>query len=173
MSKRPRAIFCTWDGEVFRPKPAFAAYLAREYVVGEVYSMAPEEERDMNSHRHYFAALHQGFMNLSEENAKRFPTDEHLRHWALIQCGYCTETDFPAPNMREARRIAINLRKRSPYAIIVPQHDVVKVLDAESQSVAAMKKERFQQSKWDVLDLVAGMARTTRAQLWKNAGRSA
>jgi hypothetical protein len=173
MSRRPRAIFCEWDGEVFRPKPAFMAYLNREYVVGEVYPMAPEEERDMVSHGHYFAALHQGFLNLSEENAKRFPTETHLRHWALVQCGYCAHTQYVMANNKEARKLAADIRDGSPYTVIRVRENVVERWDAESQSKAAMKKERFQKSKWDVLDLVAGMARTTRAQLMKNAGRLA
>lgn len=39
--------------------------------------------------------------------------------------------------------------------------------------MAAMKKERFEASKTAVLDIAATMARTTPAELKKNAGRSA
>ena len=81
----------------------------------------------------------------------------------------------------EARKLAADIRQRDPYAVIVMSEDdrladrsssVVKVFDAESQSMAAMKKERFEQSKRDVLDLVAAMARTTPAQLYKEGRRN-
>ena len=179
--RRPRPVLCFWDGEVFRPNPSFAKYCDREYVVGEIYPMLPVEERSQASHNHYFAALAEGFNNLSEENANRFPSVEHLRHWALVQCGFATETNFVLANSKEARKLAADIRKRDPYAVIVMSKDdrladrsssVVKVFDAESQSVAAMKRERFEQSKRDVLDLVAAMARTTPAQLYKEGRRN-
>lgn len=170
---RPRIVFMLWDGEVFKPTPPFTAYCNREYVVGEVYPMAPIEERSKASHDHYFAALQEAFDNLSEENAKQFPSSEHLRHWALIQLGYCTECHWVMADNNEARRLAIDLRRREPYAVLTVRGRVVHEYLAESQSRASMKKERFQQSKTDVLDLVASMARTSRVLLMKNAGRTA
>jgi hypothetical protein len=170
---RPRTVFCEWDGEVFRPRPSFMPYCNREFVVGETYPMAPVEERSRSSHDHYFAALTEAWRNLSEENAKHFPTAEHLRKWALVQCGYCTETNYVMLNQQEARKLAMGIRVRDEYAVIRVHGNVVQVWDAESQSMAAMKKDRFQLSKWEVLDLVASMARTTRGQLVRHAGRSA
>ena len=170
---RPRTVYMLWDGEVFKPNPSFRAYCDREFVVGEIYPMAPIEERSLASHNHYFAAVAEGWKNLSEENAKHFPTAEHLRHWALVQTGYCSEAYYHMTTNFEARKLAIDLRKRDPYAVISVRGSVVQVFTAESQSKAAMKKERFQQSKTDVLDLVASMARTTRPQLMKHAGRTA
>lgn len=167
--RRPRPVFLRWDGDVFVPATSFKAYCDREYVVGEVYPMLPVEERSQASHSHYFAALAEGFHNLSEENAKRFPDSEALRHWALVQCGYCTETNYVSANAKEARKLAATLRRMSPYAVIKLREDVVIVWEAESQSKAAMKKQRFEESKRDVLDLVAGMARTTSAQLNREA----
>lgn len=170
---RPRPVFMLWDGEVFVPHASFKHYCDREFTVGEVYPMATIEERSQKSHNQFFAAVADGFENLSEENAKHFPTSEHLRKWALVQCGYCTETNYVMANSKEARKLAIDIRKRDEYAVIKVRDNVVQVFDPESQSRAAMKKERFQQSKSDVLDLVATMSRTTRPQLMKNAGRSA
>jgi hypothetical protein len=170
----------TWDGEVFRPPASFLPYINREYSKEEVYHLVPVEERSQASHNHYFAAVGEAFNNLSEENATRFPSREHLRHWALVQCGYATETNFVLANSKEARKLAADIRKRDPYAVIVMSKDnrladrsssVVKVFDAESQSVGAMKRERFEQSKRDVLDLVAAMARTTPVQLYKEGRR--
>ena len=174
------SLFLGWRGlpaESLFP----AKYINREYVVGEIYPMlVPVEERSQAGHNHYSLRLAEGFNNLSEENAKRFPSVEHLRHWALVQCGYATETNFVLANSKEARKLAADIRKRDPYAVIVISKDdrlndsnasVVKVFDAESQSMAAMKKEKFQASKEDVLSLVASMSRTTPAQLYKEGRR--
>lgn len=172
---RPRPVFMKWskaDG-VFTPHPSFKHYCDREFEDGGVYPMAPIEERSMKSHNQFFAAVAEGFQNLSEENAKQFPSAEHLRKWSLVQCGYATETNYVMANNKEARKVAIDIRKRDGYAVIKVKDNVVQVWDAESQSISAMKKERFQQSKSDVLDLIASMSRTTRPQLMRNAGRSA
>ena len=167
--RRPRAVFLKWTGEVFVPEPSFAHYCGREYAVGEIYPMMPVEERSQSSHNHFFAALAEGFNNLSEENAKRFPTAEHLRHWCLVQCGYYAEATYVLANSKEARKLAADTRRRSEYAVISIRDNVVKVWEAESQSMAAMKKQRFEESKSAVLELVASMARTTRPQLEKEA----
>jgi hypothetical protein len=165
MARRPRPVFCQWDGEVFKPHPRFKAYCDREYVVGETYPMMPVEEQSSGSRGYYFASLKEGFLNLSEENAKRFPSVEHLRKWCLVQCGYASQADFALANSKEARKLAADIRMRDPYAVIQIRDSVVRVFTAESQSPAAMKKERFEQSKNDVLDLVSSMSRTTRSQL--------
>ena len=169
---RPRTVFMLWDGKVFRPSPSFRAYCDREFVIGETYPMAPVEERSSASHNHYFAALQEGWRNLSEENAKHFPTAEHLRHWALVQTGYFHEAYYTLASEDYARKLALDLRKRDPYAIITLSGRLVRIFTAESQSTASMKKERFQKSKDDVLDLIAAMARTSRVQLMKHAGRT-
>lgn len=169
---RPRTIFLRWTGEVFIPNASFQVHCEREFEMGEVYPMQIVEERSQASHNHYFAALQEGWRNLSEENAKHFPTPEHLRHWALVQTGYFHEAFYEMATNFEARKLALDLRRRDPYAVIVVRGSVVRVYSAESQSSASMKKERFQQSKNDVLDLVASMARTSRVQLLKHAGRT-
>src|SRR6516162_11295284 len=104
MSRRPRTVFMLWDGEVFKPNPAFNGYWNRGFVVGEVYPMAVVEERDRNSHNHYFAAVTEGWKNLSEENAAQFPTADHLRHWALVQCGYYDESYYVMSSPQEAKK---------------------------------------------------------------------
>ena len=174
-SFRMQPVVFTWDGErrVMVPDPRFHNVCGRQYEHGEEYALELVEERSMASHRQYFAAVHEGWQNLSEENAKHFPTSEHLRKWALVQTGYCTETDFVADSEKEARKLIGYLRRLNAYSVIKLGGNVVKVFDPESQSTHAMKKARFEQSKKDVLDLIASMARTTRPQLMKHGGRSA
>ena len=171
MSKRPRTLMLRWNGESFCPVPSYMAYITREYVIGEVYHLAPIEERSQASHSQFFAAVAEGFQNLSEENASRFPTSEHLRKWALCQTGYCKEINYACKNESEASKLALSLRNIDEYSIIRILGDVVQRFEPESQSMRSMKKERFEASKRDVLDLIASMARTTASQLNKEAKR--
>ena len=168
-------VIYNWDGErrVMVPQTRFINVCNRQFEHGEEYLQAVVEERSQASHNQFFAAVHDGWMNLNEESSKHFPTDQHLRKWALVQTGYCVETDFVCDFKAEAMRLAAYIRKDHEYSVIKVSGSLVKVFDPESQSKAAMKKERFEQSKKDVLDLIATMARTTRPQLTKNAGRSA
>ena len=168
---RPRVLMVNWDGEAFRPLASFMPYIKREYVVGELYHLALVEERSQASHNQYFAAVTEGYLNLNEASAKKFPSSEHLRKWALIQCGYCTETSYATKNGAEARKLAISFRRKDEYSIIRVLSDVVQVFEPESQSMASMKKERFEKSKREVIDLIASMARTTTPQLYREAKR--
>lgn len=171
--QRIRPVACVWNGEHFIPLPRFKRLCDSQFEVNEEYALIPSEDRSMSSHRGYFAQLKEAWNNLAEEYANGYPTPEHLRSAALIETGYCTESNFVMDNPKEARALGIALRRMSPLAIIRISGNVVKHFEAESQSCAAMKKEKFEQSKRDVLQHVAAMARTTPAELKKNAGRAA
>lgn len=127
----------------------------------------------MSHHRGYFAALKDAWMNLPEGEQERYPSPEHLRAWALVETGFCTETNYVMDDEKGARRLAADLRRMSPYSIIRLSGNVVRLFEPESQAVASANKERFGMQTRAVLDLVASMARTTPAELKKNAGRSA
>jgi hypothetical protein len=161
-----------WEPEagVFRPLPSFLPYINREYSKDELYHLVPVEERSTASHNHFMASVSEGWSNLSEENAKHFPTPTHLRKWCLVQCGYHSETNYVMKNNAEARKLAATLRRHDEYLIIKVGDNVVQVFEAESQSKANMKRELFEKSKNDVLDMIASMSRTTASQL-KNEGR--
>lgn len=170
---RPRPVVFVWTGDHMVPLPRFQRLCDQQFAVHEEYPLAIVENRNMASHNAYFAQLSTAFDNLAEEHAKRFLDAEALRSWALVQTGYCTEVDHVADGPAEARKLALTMRRYSPYAIIKVSGNVVKVFEPLSQSVAAMKKQPFEDSKRAVLELVASMARTTPAELKKNAGRSA
>ena len=173
MTVRLRPVMFQWNGEAMVPQPRFMPLCDKQFVVGEEYPLLPVEPRSMKSHNHFFASLHEAWNNLNEDDAKRFPTEEHLRHWALIHTGFCHEKVLPCEKPSLAKNVAALIRTSDPYAVIIVKGDVVKVLTAKSQSIAVMGNEEFKDSKEKVLDLVATMARTTRTELNKNAGRSA
>lgn len=161
----------TWDGESMTPlKPRLAD---RYYVVGEVYRLEPSEERSLNSHRHYFASVAEGWRNLREEFEDRFPTSEHLRKWALIKAGYRDERSIVATSKAEAQRLAAFMKPMDDFAVVVVSECVVTVYTAKSQSMRAMGKKDFQSSKDAVLGIIAGMIGTTAAHLSANAEKAA
>lgn len=162
-------IHATWDGEAFVPMKRFAKACDAELVTGKVYCLDTIEERSIASHRQYFAALHDAWVNLPEEYAQEFPSSEHLRKWALIKAGFCDERVHVCANKREAHEIAAFMRPLDDFALIVPFDNLVKCWTAKSQSMKAMGKADFQASKSAVLGIVAGIIGVAPDQLGKQA----
>ena len=170
---RVRPVVFVWNGSHMIPLPRFSRLCETQYAVNEEYPLIVSEERNMTRHRGYFAQIHEGFKNLAEEYANGYPSEEHLRADALIQAGYYTEARYVMDSPAEAKHLGIMLRRLSPLAVIRIKGNVVLHFEAKSQSVAAMGKEEFVASCKAVLEIVASMARTTPAELKKNAGKAA
>lgn len=152
-----------WTGEAMeplRPKAADAAF-----TIGQVYRLDTIEERSPASHNHYFAALHEGWKNLREEDAERFPTSESLRKWCLIRAGYRDERTLVCASKAEAQRVAAFVRPMDEFAIVTVSEAVVRVWTAKSQSMRAMGKKEFGESKDAVLSLIADMIGVSPDQL--------
>jgi len=148
----------TWDGEVMRPTKGFAALADKEYVVGEVYTMdVSDPARSMISHRHYFAAVYDAWLNLPEDMAEHFASADHLRKAALIRAGYRDERTLACSSRAEALRVAAFCKPMDDYAIVAVSQAVVRVYTAKSQNVRAMGRKVFQESKDAVLEVLAGM----------------
>jgi hypothetical protein len=171
--RRERPIAVVWTGQHFIPLPRFKRMCDEQFAVNEEYAIIRSEERNMTRHRGYFAAIKDAFNNLAEEYADGYPSSEHLRGDALIEAGYCTMVQFECKNHAAAIKLGRELRKDRPVSRIRIHDDIVVVKDPLSQSVASMGKEEFNVSCKAVLEIVASMARTTAAELKKNAGRSA
>lgn len=160
-----------WDGDAMKPeRPGMAD---KQYVVGEVYRLVPIEDRSGNSHRHYFACVNESWKNLPEVIAQRYPTPDHLRKWALIKAGYCDARSIVAVSEAEARRLAAFIEPMDDFAVVTVCVAVITVYTAKSQSMHAMGKIEFQQSKDKVLDVLAHMIGISTAELQKNAGAAA
>ena len=166
-------INCTWDGDAFVPLAGYRKLCDRLFVVGENYPLELAHHRSPESHRHYFAALHQAWSNLPELYADRWPSPEHLRKWALVQSGYREETTFLASSKAEAMRLAAFMRSLDEYAVVNVDGRVVTHATAKSQSMKAMSRTEFNQSKQAVLDIVAKLIGVESDELRANAGRAA
>lgn len=163
----------SWDGESMVPLKGFQKRCDETFYVGERYRMEVQEERSMRSHRHYFASIHEAWLNLPEDKAERFPTSEHLRKWALIKTGYRDERSIVAASKAEAQRIAAFVRPIDEYAVVVVRDACVLVYTARSQSVKAMGKKDFTGSKEAVLDVLATLVGTSAQSLQENARTAA
>lgn len=153
--------------------PTHVGTAERLYRMGEVYVLAPAPERSMKSHRHYFACIRDAWSNLPEEMMERFPTEEHLRKWALIATGYRDQRMIAVDTPEQAVRIAAFFKPLDDYAVVVAKENVVMVLTAKSQTLKAMGKKVFQKSKDAVLGAIAGLIGISKEELMRNAGQAA
>lgn len=166
------------DGEMTRvkvmvPQIRYAKTAERQFALNEPYPLVVLEARSRASHGHYFAALNEGFENLPEGISSRWPTAEHFRRWALIECGWFTEKEIDFGTSQYAKRAAILLHDEfDEFARIFQPNNGPKLIvrRAKSQSAAAMAKDAFEASKKDVLDLLASMVGVDTETLKKQAG---
>jgi len=168
-----RPVIFVWTPEgTMVPLPRFRKLCDELYAVHEEYPLVVLRARNMNQHRAYFAALHDAFDNLDERYDGVFPSPEHLREWALCQTEFCVVTHEAYETSADAMRAAKAIRKLAPYAVLSLSGSTLVTKHALSQSVRAMGKEQFEASCKAVLEVVAGMARTTPAQLRKEGERN-
>jgi hypothetical protein len=169
---RPGPVRFIWrDGVLVPDGPRAVNYCDQNFGEGEVVMMERHEERSLASHSHYFACIQEGWENLPEKD-ERFPTPEALRKWALIKSGYCIENSFACDTPEQAALLAAFMGN-SEGTLIVVRENVVKRYTAKSQSLKAMNKKEFQESKDAVLDTIATLIDVKRKRLEQNAGRSA
>jgi hypothetical protein len=168
-----RPVMFQWNGTVMIPQPRFLPLCSKQYAVGEEYPLLPVEERSMASHNQYFAAIADGWHNIPESMAARWPSEEHLRKWCLIETNFFNESEFDFESVDKAKRFAAFYRKVDDYARIFVHEKKVIIRVAKSQSLAAMGKDTFQASKTAVLDLIENLIGVKSGTLRKEGGQSA
>ena len=154
MTTPPPIIFC-WDGDAMVPHARFSRLAESSFTAGHAYRMIVQEERSPASHKQYFAAVHEAWMNLPEHLQLAFPTEDHLRKYALIKAGFC-DVRHVAGN----RHVAVN-----GYAIVCEEDGVTTIYEAKSQGYKSMGKAEFQRSKEKVIEVLAAMVDVTPDQL--------
>jgi hypothetical protein len=162
-------ILYTWSGEAMIPSPRLLARCGEQFTVGEAYRLIEHEDRSQRSHNHQFAELHDAWLNLPEELQSQYPTEDHLRKFALIMTGWSDKRQLVCRSHVEAERVASFMRPRDAYAIIEVTGNIITEFTAKSQKKNKMNNADFQKSKTDVLHYVAAMARTTAKELKRNA----
>ena len=135
---------------------------------GNIYHLAEVKGRSAASHSHYFACLHDAWLSLPEEMALRFPTEEHLRKWALIRTGHARGVDVACGSVAAAERVAAFMRSDDPYCVSSVAGTSATKWTAISQSNKAMGKEEFQKSKDDVLGFLEVQINVSPGSLMRN-----
>jgi hypothetical protein len=145
------------EGE-FRTVNAYhARALDKALVVGEILTWEQIEERSQKSHAHFFVAVHEAWLNLPETISMEFPNSESLRKYALIKAGFCTVKKVACRTNREANELTAYLLGLDNFLVCEVSDNVATIYRAESQSMKAMGKKRFQESKQAVLDVLSAM----------------
>lgn len=150
-----------WDpsSDALRPTGGWLGKARKTFEAGEIYHIANQEPRSAASHSHYFASVEEAWRNLPEDQAERFPTDKHLRTYALIRAGWHNRQEVACGTRAAALQLANIIKGLDTYAVVdVPQDGTVAtVFTARSQSQQAMGKDDFQKSKDDVLGFIANL----------------
>lgn len=163
----PGVIVYQWSGQAMVPMRRFADHCADTFKSGDFYHLEVQQQRRESSHRHYFAALDEAWANLPHEYDLESwsQSREHLRHFALIRCGWFNAKVIQCASNAEAVRWATIMRPMKPFGIVTAVRSTVVEHLAVSQQRASMGSKDFMKSKWQVLDFVAALARTTRGDL--------
>ena len=156
-----------WNGRLMVPMPRFQDQCASAFKVDEYYTMEVQAQRRESSHRHYFAALDEAWANLPEkfDGESWAQSREHMRHHALIVCGWCNTKIIQCASNAEAVRWSTIMRPMQPFSVVTAVRSTVVESAAVSQSRSAMGARDFMTSKWQVLDFVADLCGTTRGEL--------
>ncbi len=172
-------IYVTYDGNVFTPMARYKHRCDQQFATDNVttYRLVIEEERSEKSHRQYFATVRDAYLSLPENLGERFINADHLRKWCLIKTGWALVQEQELDTPHDAEIVTGFIRRREPYSVVVRRGCVVVVYTAMSQSKNAMKKEPFEKSKHDVLDLIDSMlgvplGTTFAQQNYPHTGRS-
>lgn len=169
-----RPLQFIWQGDGFTPRSAYwQAEADKFYVVGQVYSIAPVEERSLRGHNRYFACIAEAWKNMSDDLLSLYPTAEMLRKHALIKAGYCDKRSIVCASPAEARKIAAFIKPLDEYAIVTVAGNVIAVYTAQSQAMRAMDRKTFNESAERVLEEAAKLIGVSVADLQHNTERAA
>lgn len=166
MKSAPPLPFRYIDGKMV---PSSRRQADRYFVEGEAYALEEHNARSLNSHNHYFAALHSAWLNIPENLSPEYPSEEHFRKKLLIQAGYCDTQNIVFSTSNDAIKASSLALARDDYCVANVEGRVLTIWTAKSQSMRAMGKQVFQESKTKVLEIAASMIGTTPETLTKSA----
>lgn len=141
----------------FQAPGIFARKLDASLVIGEVLRWEQVPERSLKSHKFYFATIADAWGNLPESLADELPSPEHLRKYALIKAGYCDMSKVVLSTNRQAIQLSAIMAAMDACAVFEVSGNVLTVWQAHSQSMKAMGKKQFEESKQAVLDVISGL----------------
>ena len=162
MSEIKAALFEWRDDGVMNPLPRFKALCDRQYVVGEQYALGPVEEVGQGSRGGFFAELRDYWDSLGEDH--RFESFDHFRKRALVAAGWAKHSQFVMDTPKDAREMAVGLRRVDEYAVVRVEGSVVDLWIPKSIAHGQIKAAEWKEVKPRALDWAAKMAGTTRQE---------
>ncbi len=153
--------------------PVYPRIAARTFEPGTRVLVVAYEQRSQVSHDHFFAVVHDAWMNLPEHLASQWPSPDHLRRYCLVRAGFCDQRSIVCASREEALRWVTEMRLAREFAVVDAADSVVTIYEPLSQSMRAMGKMRFEDSKQKCLDVMAGIIGTDPTTLRQQAGRAA
>lgn len=132
---------------------------------GEVHGWQMAEHRSKASHDHFFAVVNEAWKSLPEDLADDFPSPEHLRKWALIKAGFCSETRIVCANNSEAMTLATKAKAMDKFALVAIDGKAVTIWTADSQRRDAMGRQQFQEAKDKAMHVISELLGTDAAAL--------
>lgn len=128
--------------------------------VGNVSGWQLAENRSGESHRHFFAIVHEAWKSLPEDMADDFPSPDHLRKWALIKAGFCTMTKIVCANNDEAVNLLKKWKTVDRFSLLEVSGKVVTIWTADSQRRDAQGRKAFQEAKEAALHVLSNLIGT-------------
>jgi hypothetical protein len=132
---------------------------------GTVHGWQMAEHRSAKSHDHFFACVNEAWKSLPEDMADDFPSPEHLRKWALIKAGFCSETRIVCANNSEAMTLATKSKAMDRFSVVAIDGKAVTIWTADSQRRDAMGRQEFQEAKERALHIISELIGTDAATL--------
>ncbi len=150
------------DGKLLPDGNFAAAELAERLGAGEVTNVDLDPDRSGRTHRHQFAFVRTAWQNLPEDlkSAPYAKSEDTLRKHALIACGFCDVDVIPLNCEVTAGAVVDTLKKcdrrQEGYRLITVDGTIVQIFTPHSQSMKAMGKDLFHESKSAILEWMAG-----------------
>lgn len=145
---------------------------------GDVRGWQLAEARSKATHDHFFACVNETWKNLPDDLQTDFPSAEHLRKWALIKAGFCTQTRVACRTVEEALKLAATARQLDKYALVEVSGTkkrpgrIVTIWTADSQRKDEMGRKVFQEAKDRALHVLSDLIGTDVTTLRKETSNA-
>lgn len=165
-------VAARWDGQHFTPLSRFARACDEHYVIGEVYHLEAIDQAQSAQDKAYHCAIKEAWRQLPEDFGAQFPKPDDLRHWLLIETGYCTVTRLAFASSKDAMAALPLLRSDGAQIGVIGAVAVVK--RPLSQKIrGGMPKDQRLASYRDTQDLAASLIKVKPDEIARNASEAA
>lgn len=146
--------------------------LDEHLTAGDLVCLTEDNSRSMKQHRWLFALVRKAFDTLPMDQVLRFPSEEHLRKYALIKAGWCdiNTQSFSTPEMAKlaakAFKIGANITTDGRnFTMTVVRDDTVMYVTPRSISLRACKGAEWESACQGVVNYLCELLHCDVTQL--------